>query len=323
MPQHPGFRTDVVHSAIAAAREPQALDADEFATRVRGFRLELLQIDRGRFNVYGTQIRLGQTLLSEVNLGRAAVHWWSSPPGSVTIAMKTSDVRALWRGIPLELSDIMIVGPRTEIEIVSQAGFKFAAATFERAAFERAARFCGLDIGFDHAGIRLLRLEESANDRIRAALRATIAEARTVPFVRKSWAEHLLELVTTAVSASRPSSPASTSRRVQALDGAIAAIRKSPAEIRRVADLCRMAGARERTLRKAFVERYTLPTAQFLKALRLNGARWEIGRPAGNGARISEIANRWGFWHLGQFAHDYRRWFDELPSGTYERRSAK
>jgi AraC family transcriptional regulator, ethanolamine operon transcriptional activator len=31
---------------------------------------------------------------------------------------------------------------------------------------------------------------------------------------------------------------------------------------------------------------------------------------------IGDIANTWGFWHMGQFAADYRRQFGELPSET-------
>ena len=35
--------------------------------------------------------------------------------------------------------------------------------------------------------------------------------------------------------------------------------------------------------------------------------------------RVTDVANEWGFWHLGQFAADYRRHFGELPSETFER----
>jgi AraC family ethanolamine operon transcriptional activator len=31
---------------------------------------------------------------------------------------------------------------------------------------------------------------------------------------------------------------------------------------------------------------------------------------------INEIAHRWGFWHMSQFATDYHRFFGELPSET-------
>ena len=30
----------------------------------------------------------------------------------------------------------------------------------------------------------------------------------------------------------------------------------------------------------------------------------------------ADSANNWGFWHMGQFAKDYRRLFGELPSKT-------
>ena len=35
---------------------------------------------------------------------------------------------------------------------------------------------------------------------------------------------------------------------------------------------------------------------------------------------IQDIASHWGFWHLGQFAQDYRHLFGELPSDTLHKR---
>jgi AraC family ethanolamine operon transcriptional activator len=34
---------------------------------------------------------------------------------------------------------------------------------------------------------------------------------------------------------------------------------------------------------------------------------------------IADVANNWGFWHMGQFAHNYRKLFGELPSETLHR----
>jgi AraC family ethanolamine operon transcriptional activator len=31
---------------------------------------------------------------------------------------------------------------------------------------------------------------------------------------------------------------------------------------------------------------------------------------------IQDIASHWGFWHLSQFAQDYKHLFGELPSAT-------
>jgi AraC family ethanolamine operon transcriptional activator len=58
----------------------------------------------------------------------------------------------------------------------------------------------------------------------------------------------------------------------------------------------------------------------YLTAMRLDGVRRHLvpGEPT---VKIADVANRWGFWHMGQFAADYRRHFGELPSQTLQRRS--
>jgi AraC-like DNA-binding protein len=34
------------------------------------------------------------------------------------------------------------------------------------------------------------------------------------------------------------------------------------------------------------------------------------------GTSVEQVARRWGFTHLGRFAHDYRVAFGQLPSAT-------
>jgi AraC family ethanolamine operon transcriptional activator len=52
----------------------------------------------------------------------------------------------------------------------------------------------------------------------------------------------------------------------------------------------------------------------YLRSLRLNAVRREL--LAGTCCRVQEVAARWGFWSLSQFAADYRRQFGERPSDT-------
>jgi AraC-like DNA-binding protein len=47
----------------------------------------------------------------------------------------------------------------------------------------------------------------------------------------------------------------------------------------------------------------------------LNGVRRGL-RDAEKGVAVQDVAAHWGFWHLGQFAQDYKRLFGELPSTT-------
>jgi AraC-like DNA-binding protein len=62
------------------------------------------------------------------------------------------------------------------------------------------------------------------------------------------------------------------------------------------------------------VVRASSPKA-YLQAQRLMGVRRML-RATGAEVPISDIANEWGLWHMGQFAADYRRHFGELPSET-------
>ena len=44
--------------------------------------------------------------------------------------------------------------------------------------------------------------------------------------------------------------------------------------------------------------------------------RKELQKNDPSETKIINIANHWGFWHIGKFAADYRRKFGELPSET-------
>ena len=54
---------------------------------------------------------------------------------------------------------------------------------------------------------------------------------------------------------------------------------------------------------------------KYLRSLRLNSVRRAL-RQAAPGETIQDIASHWGFWHLSQFAQDYKHLFGELPSAT-------
>ena len=80
-----------------------------------------------------------------------------------------------------------------------------------------------------------------------------------------------------------------------------------------VPELTALLGVSMRTLEYAFRDVLGLSPVQYLRAARLLGVRRELLR-VGPVIRVSDAAARWGFWHLSQFAADYKRLFGELPS---------
>ena len=85
-----------------------------------------------------------------------------------------------------------------------------------------------------------------------------------------------------------------------------------------VKGLCAHAHVSERTLQYAFKEQFGLTPKSFMRAWQLNQVKRAM-HLNGAGCRISEVAGEYGFWHMGQFAADYRKLFGELPSCTRQR----
>jgi AraC family ethanolamine operon transcriptional activator len=83
-----------------------------------------------------------------------------------------------------------------------------------------------------------------------------------------------------------------------------------------IRDLVDEVGVSQRTLEYAFRECLGVGPKTFLMSYRLNKVRRHLRSLPREDIRISDIANRWGFWHMGQFAADYRKFFEELPSET-------
>lgn len=81
-------------------------------------------------------------------------------------------------------------------------------------------------------------------------------------------------------------------------------------------ELCQAARVSERTLQYSFLEYFGVTPKTYLKAIRLNGVRKSLRRADPATTTVTEVAGQWGFWHMGQFAADYRKQFDELPSQT-------
>ncbi len=89
-----------------------------------------------------------------------------------------------------------------------------------------------------------------------------------------------------------------------------------------VADLCSRIGVSAPTLYRAFQHEFGLSPKRYIQCRRLNGVRDQLMDGKGN-PRIVDVANDWGFWHMGKFAADYKQLFGELPSETLGRISCR
>ncbi|WGS49967.1 helix-turn-helix domain-containing protein [Paraburkholderia sp. D15] len=83
-----------------------------------------------------------------------------------------------------------------------------------------------------------------------------------------------------------------------------------------VPELCEQLHVSRRTLQYCFQDVLGMAPATYLRAIRLNGARRELSTAAREARSVQDVAASWGFWHLSQFATDYRKLFGMRPSET-------
>jgi AraC-like DNA-binding protein len=80
-------------------------------------------------------------------------------------------------------------------------------------------------------------------------------------------------------------------------------------------DLCEAAGVSTRALEYGFRDFYDLGPMAYVRNLRLCRVRHDLLDPT-HADSVSSAARRWSFTHMGQFSHDYRALFGEVPSKT-------
>ncbi|MFL9959738.1 helix-turn-helix domain-containing protein [Paraburkholderia sediminicola] len=83
-----------------------------------------------------------------------------------------------------------------------------------------------------------------------------------------------------------------------------------------VPELCERVHVSRRTLQYCFQDVLGMAPATYLRAIRLNGARRDLSNASRDARSVQDVAAAWGFWHLSQFATDYRKLFGVRPSET-------
>jgi len=87
----------------------------------------------------------------------------------------------------------------------------------------------------------------------------------------------------------------------------------------KVSELSQAIAVSESTLNRLFNKKFGISPKSYLIKLRLNAVYQDLKQSSPDKIKIYKIANKWGFWHMGQFAADYRKLFGELPMETLDK----
>jgi AraC-like DNA-binding protein len=98
-------------------------------------------------------------------------------------------------------------------------------------------------------------------------------------------------------------------------------LEEKPRQSLYLTEICKLIGVSERTLEVCCREQLGVGPKRYLVLRRLHLARRVLREAAPDRTTVTDIATRYGFWHLGRFAGAYRSLFGEFPSVTLHRQA--
>ena len=303
-------------------------DSDVFTDHVRGWELDFRQLDCGEFHSTLKQVITPSLLLTECSMSRQMEQHGGVPAGFHTFAVPVHDsMRVRWRDGYHCGEELMLFKPGSELDSVSEPGFhvftvsisdRLLAPVASRHGFASIEALCGRPDVFRCAPQVQRRLRKLIQGILATATEnpGIVADPRFVGYLEHELVESIVDALLSSQAAQHRPMARSRSTALRTAVGLISEHAKEPITVNVLEE---QSGVTARTLRNAFQEAFGVSPKQYLQAFRLNAVRRQLQQGASGRLVIADVANDWGFWHMGQFAADYRRMFGELPSATLGR----
>ncbi len=300
-------------------------DFDEFCENVRSWDVDFHQLDRGKFSSELLMYGNNKTIFVRAKLARRMLQRGSPPPGLRTFGLLVDpNIRIHWRNNEIHGDKLFIFPPGGELYSISQSDFDVFTLSLTEETLEQACNSLELP------SFRMLVANNEVfecNPQTMFLLRKWLLQIEhkitsfsqsneSALFLRSLEKEIARRLITALAESKHLTKNQLMRKRDKAVTMAEMFILNSTSSQLTVNELCKIAHVSERTLEYAFRERYGLTPKAFTLVYRLNDVRKELKSSDARSSKVSEIAQKHNFWHMGQFAADYRRHFGELPSET-------
>lgn len=286
-PTRRGSHLDMVHNA-AAVGENVTLNYLRYGDEVR--------ITPGTFDTFFlAQIPLSGT--ARVKVGDRVV---ASDRSRATIGSPTEPVDMIWSA---DCEQLLVHIRREAVEAIAAPGDNVQPVVFSSL----------LDLASPavRSWLRLVRLAvddlDAGGSLFQSPLAASSFEQAVIAGLLSAQPNSAGAAVAPAVFGSR------------AVRVVTATVEAAPDRPWRLADLAQAAGVSARTLQEAFQRELDVTPLEYVRRVRLDRVRKDLLDADPTTASVTDIASRWGFFHLGRFSQVYRATFQELPSQTLGR----
>lgn len=289
-----------------------------------GWLADVRQLDCGNGNASFEAFISDTAILQRVAFERRAQQLFSPLGGYQSFGIPTRPVTFanICRRILQPGQQLLHMRAGAELEAISDPGFSGFTLSFKDCRVSELAQNLGLEDP-DEPGRDLgVYVEPGQLASIKATLGQLFApesmsESNSLgrSLLHDSLESEVLSLLLVATKKTKMEKAVSLRNRERALNRALEFIADHPQEALTTECLCVASASSISTLERAFRERYSVTPKRFILIQRLNQVHDKLRRQ-GDSGMISEVANEWGFWHMGKFAADYKKLFGYLPSQT-------
>jgi AraC family transcriptional regulator, ethanolamine operon transcriptional activator len=297
-------------------------EVGDLTSRLQGMVANAVPLHPGRYAGALSTVGLGDVTLQVVRSMPVLVLGAPADGSGGLIQVLEGSERARWNGRPIEANEIAVCGDGWQHEAIYPDEFACAILSFSTAGADGALTLPGDPRplrGGPHATVHaalaaIARAVEQAGADTSSALRDT--EARRS--LRATVLDAARGLLVPADAAAGPRAPDDRTRR-RIVHEADAYLRADPARPVYTDELCAALGVSPTGLHLAFTAAFGISPHRYLKMRRMGMVRAALLSRSGPWRSVKAAALSHGFWHLGQFAHDYRALYGEAPSETLAR----
>jgi AraC family transcriptional regulator, ethanolamine operon transcriptional activator len=307
-------------------RRIETFDPHNLLEVIRDGRFEHRLMEQGRFEVRHRRFVFGNSSLDCGDYSPAFAVNGQFSADQICLGFTPRTEKPAWcNGFVVGMSEVLCFSEGAELQFRNAPRTTWQALLVDREELQETAMILtGEPLKLPERGTADFKIQPGQIDRLSSVIDLTLSSLASPDEFGSSDGADLGEEIVNAFVRAMASHSSGRTRlppyRFAAMRRAEAFLRENIAGHFSSRALCAATRMSERSIELLFKEAYGVSPRTWFQIARLNAIRQDLLKGNGRHCPVSEVAVRWGFFHLGRFSAAYRALFGELPSVTAGRR---
>lgn len=313
------------------ARDLVTDDTDCLARSISGWSQDYEQLKSGQFEGRLSELCFGEAQLFLEQTSLALRQLCTVPSDYVWFGLPLSEVRSVRiNGVPVQSGRIAVHRGGRGFELLTPDALQFwGVVVKEELLMAYAHQFECEEWLFKVLDRPVLGVCEERKLDVQEMCRQILLQARQTSDtvleapLRQSLTDKTLSALFSLFQTveSVPVDRKSAQQRHRIVERADAYVRSRQDQLVTVSELCSALNISRRALQVGFQDVLGVSPHAYIRTVSLNGVRSHLKNANSPYVSVQDAAAAYGFWHMSQFAVDYRQLFGERPSETIRRRA--